>query len=275
MSDFLEVCLEAAHRGGEILLDWQHRFSAREKASKDLVTEADLAAQDAIRDILRKAFPDHDFLGEEEAAERKLKGLAPIAARRSEYRWVVDPLDGTMNYVHRLPGFAVSIALQQGDDVILGVVLDPIAKECFAAVRGEGVTLNGQALQTSGCSRAADALAAVSFSPHVSRDSPEIDRFVDMLLACQSVRRMGSAALNLSYLAAGRLDAYLATSVAIWDVAAGLLLVKEAGGVCSQIDGSPVVLEQPELIAAASEPLRKELVEVLTGRGHSPLSLLD
>jgi len=265
MPEFLDVCLEAARRGGQILLDWQDRFRAREKASRDLVTEADVAAQDAIRAIVHKAFPDHDFLGEEEAADRKAQGLNPIAPRRGEYRWIVDPLDGTMNYVHRLPGFAVSIALQRADDVILGVIFDPIADECFIALRSQGVTLNGRRIQTSGCLRAAEALAAVSFSPHVTRESPEITRFVNILLACQSVRRMGSAALNLAYVAAGRLDVYLATSVAIWDVAAGLLMVEEAGGAYAAIDGSPLVLERPEFIAAASLPLRNELEKIVAG----------
>jgi myo-inositol-1(or 4)-monophosphatase len=263
MSDYLDVCLEAARRGGRILLDWQDRFTPREKASRDLVTEADVAAQDAIRDIIRKAFPGHDFLGEEEAADRKAQGLDPIGPRRSQYRWIVDPLDGTMNYVHKLPGYAVSIALQHEDDILLGVIFDPISQEEFVAVRGQGATLNGRRLQTSGCSRAAEALAAISFPPHVTRDSPEITRFVDVLLACQSVRRMGSAALNLAYVAAGRLDAYMATSVSIWDVAAGLLMVEEAGGSYSAIDGSPLNLERPEFIAAASQPLGHELVGIV------------
>jgi myo-inositol-1(or 4)-monophosphatase len=263
MPDFLEVCLSAANHAGQILLDWQDRFRPRAKAPKDLVTEADVAAQDAIQGILHKAFPDHDFLGEEEAADRQAQGLAPIPPRRSDYRWIVDPLDGTMNYVHRLPGFAVSIALQHQSDIILGVIFDPISQEQFVAVRGQGATLNGRPLQTSSCSKAADALVAISFSPHVTRDSPEISRFVEILLACQSLRRMGSAALNLAYVAAGRLDAYMATSVSIWDVAAGLLMVQEAGGSYAAIDGSPLNLERPEFIAAASQPLQNELVQII------------
>jgi len=263
MPEFLDVCLEAAKRGGQVLLDWQDRFQTREKGPKDLVTEADCMAQEAIREIIHKAFPDHDFVGEEDAAERKAKGLSPIPERRSEYRWVVDPLDGTTNYVHHLPGYAVSIALQQGDDLILGVVLDPLSEECFVAQRGHGATLNGQPITTSGCGRIGQALVAVSFSPHVERDSPEIRRFVEILLAAQSVRRMGSAALNLCYVAAGRLDAYVATSVSIWDIAAGLLLVTEAGGAVSAIDGHPLSLERPELIACASQSLAADLIQAL------------
>src|SRR5262245_25755227 len=159
----------------------------REKRPKYLVTEADLAAQEAVRTIIHKAFPDHDFLGEEEAAERKAKGLPPLGERRSPYRWIVDPLDGTTNYVHHLPGYAVSIGLQHGTNLELGVVFDPLSQECFVAERGRGATLNGKRLQTTGCSELSRALVAVSFSPHVNRDSAEIRRFVEVLVASQSV----------------------------------------------------------------------------------------
>jgi myo-inositol-1(or 4)-monophosphatase len=257
---FLSVCLEAAELAGQALLDWQDRFTPREKGPKDLVSQADLAAQEAIRACILKSFPDHDFLSEEEAADRKAQGLPAIAERRSEYRWIVDPLDGTTNYIHHLPGYAVSIALQRGSQIELGVVFDPLAKECFVAERGKGAVLNGKPLQTSSCTDINRALIAVSFSPHVTRESPEIKRFVEILLASQSVRRMGSAALNLCYVAAGRLDGYLATSVSLWDVAAGLLMVEEANGKTAGLNGSPVCLDNPELIAAASPEVMAALV---------------
>jgi len=264
---FLSVCLEAAELGGQALLEWQYRFTPREKGPKDLVSQADLAAQEAIRDCVLKSFPDHDFLSEEDAADRKSKGLPAITERRSDYRWIVDPLDGTTNYIHHLPGYAVSIALQCGSSIELGVVFDPLAKECFVAERGKGAKLNGKPLQASGCSDLNKALIAVSFSPHVSRESPEIKRFVEILLASQSVRRMGSAALNLCYVAAGRLDGYLATSVSIWDVAAGLLVASEAGGVVSGLDGQALALERPELIAGASQGLLDQLVTTVSQAG--------
>lgn len=263
----LEVCLEAAKVGGQALLHWRDKFQAREKGPRDLVTQADLAAQEAIRDVLLKAFPDHDFLSEEDAADRRAKGQSAIPPRRSEYRWVVDPLDGTTNYVHRLPGYAVSIALQRGEEIELGVVFDPLSEECFVAERGKGANLNGKPITTSGCSQIIQALIAVSFSPHVSRDSPEIRRFTEVLLASQSVRRMGSAALNLCYVAAGRLDGYLATSVSVWDIAAGQLIVKEAQGTISALDGGELDLERPELLAAASQPLLDNLVATVA-RAH-------
>jgi myo-inositol-1(or 4)-monophosphatase len=263
MPGHLAVCLEAARQAGAVLMDWQHRFQSREKGPRDLVTEADLAAQEIIRETIRKAFPDHDFLGEEDAAERKSQGLPPIPPRRSEFRWIVDPLDGTVNYVHGLPGYAVSIALQQGDAIALGVIFDPLVDDWFVCVRGQGAKLNGQPVKTSRCERLEQALIAVSFSPNVPRSSIEIYRFIEALLACQSVRRMGSAALNLAYVASGRLDGYWATSVNIWDVAAGLLMVEEAGGAIAGIDGSELSLDRPELVVSASAPLQKQLLQVL------------
>jgi myo-inositol-1(or 4)-monophosphatase len=263
MSDFLKVCVDAATAGGKVLLDWQDRFEAREKGPKDLVTEADLAAQEAIRAVLLGAFPDHDFLGEEDAAERKLAGLPPIPPRRGEYRWIVDPLDGTANYVHKLQTFAVSIALQQAGELICGCVLDPMSNECFTATKGGGAQLNGLPIHVSTCERVERAMVAVSFSPNVPRGSIEITRFVEVLHAAQAVRRLGSAALNLCYIAAGRLDVYWATSVQAWDIAAGALIVREAGGIVTSIDGGPLDLERAELSASSTRPLHDEVMQLL------------
>jgi myo-inositol-1(or 4)-monophosphatase len=260
MPDFLSVCEQAARAGGEILLDWQHRFTPREKGRRDFVTEADIASQQAIRDVLLGNFPSHDFLGEEDASFPETLEQAA----NSEFRWIVDPLDGTANYVHHLPAFAVTIALQKAGETILGVVFDPLAKEFYHAVKGEGAFLNGQRLQTSGCTSAEQAMVAVSFAANVPRGSIEIARFVEALHACQSVRRLGSAALNLAYVSAGRLDSYWASSVKIWDVAAGLLLVQEAGGVVVRIDGGELDLEHPEFLASASQSLEEEMLQILS-----------
>lgn len=267
MRDFLSVCEQAARAGGKLLLDWQHRFTPREKGLRDLVTEADVASQQAIREILLGRFPDHDFLGEEDAS---FPSVAKTSGK-SEYRWIVDPLDGTANYVHNLPAFAVTIALQKASETVLGVVFDPIANEFYHAVKGEGVFLNGQSAQSSGCTSPEQAMVAVSFAPNVPRGSIEIARFIEALHSCQSVRRLGSAALNLAYLAAGRLDAYWATSVKIWDVAAGLLMVEEAGGTVTRIDGEKLDLANPEFLASASQPLQNEMLTILSqARGAKP-----
>ena len=256
MPEFLEVCEQAARRGGQILLDWQGKFTSREKGRRDLVTEADEASQLAIQDLLLGAFPDHDFVGEEDP---KSAGNQ----RKSPFRWIVDPLDGTANYVHGMAMYAVSIALEREGEIIAGTVFDPVANECYSAAKGRGATLNGRPLRVSRCTEANEALIAVSFAANVERESREIGWFIESLLACQSVRRLGSAALNLAYLAAGRMDAYLTTSVKIWDIAAGVLLVTESGGTLQSLDGSPINLEKPEFLASATPELQRELLQVL------------
>lgn len=262
MSEFLPVTIEAARAAGKVLLDWQSRFSVREKGTNDLVTEADVAAQETIRKIVLKAFPDHDFLGEEDAADRKAQGLPP-ALRRSPYRWIVDPLDGTANYVHGLPAYAVSIALEHGTQILCGCVFDPTSGECYTAQNGGGAALNGKAIRVSNCQTLSKAMVAVSFPPNVPRGSIEITRFVEVLHTAQSVRRLGSAALNLCYIGAGRLDSYWATSVSAWDVAAGVLIVREAGGIVTDIRGTPLAIDRPEMLAASSSGLHAEVRTML------------
>jgi myo-inositol-1(or 4)-monophosphatase len=262
MKEFGEICERAARAGGEVLLQWRDRVRAREKAPRDLVTEADLASQRVIRSIVLGAFPDHGFVGEEDAASGAAGG-GPALAGRGEYVWIVDPLDGTTNYVHGLRNFSVSVALARRGEVLAGVVLDPVMGECYSAVAGEGAYLNGARLETSGCSRIEQALVAAGFSTGVPRGSLEVARFIEVLHVCQSIRRLGSAALNLCYVAAGRLDAYFASSVKLWDIAAGMLLVREAGGVMTALDAGPVNLERPEFVASATEALHRVLMQVL------------
>lgn len=257
MPDFITVCQQAARAGGAVLLDWQDRFQAREKGPRDLVTEADLASQEAIREIVLGAFPDHDFLGEEDTPEQIAQSQT---ADRREYRWIVDPLDGTTNYVHQLQTFAVSIALERDGKIVAGTIFDPVMDECYTAEAGKGAFLNGTRLQTSDCQSLDNALVAASFSANVSPGSEEVARFIEVLQHCQALRRLGSAALNLSYVAAGRLDAYWATSVKTWDVAAGILILCEAGGTVSGVDGSPFDLERPRFVGSANLQLHQQLL---------------
>lgn len=258
MPDFIDICEKAARAGADVLMDWRGRFQAREKGPKDLVTEADLESQRVIRQILLGEFPDHGFVGEEEqvAARRYVEGAG--------HCWVVDPLDGTANYVHRLQTFAVSVALLDGARHLVGTVFDPVMNECFSAIAGEGAYLNGTRIAVSSCRQLKDAMVAVSFSANVPRGSPEIGRFIEVLHASQGLRRLGSAALNLSYLAAGRLDGYWASQVMPWDVAAGVLLVREAGGLVTGMDGSGFDLNHPHLAASCVAQVHAELVQVLT-----------
>jgi myo-inositol-1(or 4)-monophosphatase len=266
MSEFVTICEQAARQGGEVLRKWQGRFRVREKGPRDLVTEADLASQEAVRRVVLGTFPDHAFLGEEDAAAGEPRGANGPG---SGFRWLVDPLDGTTNYVHGMHGYCVSVALQKGIELVAGAVYNPRAEECFTAAAGKGAYLNGERLHTSDVARLEQALVAASFPAHVQRDSYEVRSFLDVLLASQSVRRLGSAALNLCYLAAGRLDAYWATDVKIWDVAAGVLIVREAGGVVTAADGGPFDLARPKIAASATQALHGEFVGVLA-RGGSP-----
>jgi myo-inositol-1(or 4)-monophosphatase len=252
--DFLTLCEEAAQAGAETLLDWIGRFQVREKGPADLVTEADAASQEAIRKVLMAAVPDHGFVGEEGT-----EAVNPAA----EYCWLADPLDGTTNYVHQVPHYAVSLALVHRGRPIAGVVLDPISRETFSAARGQGAFLNGIAMHTSDVSDLPQALIAASFSARVAADSPEIDQFTAVLLNCQAVRRTGSAALNLAYVAAGRFDGFWAQSTKSWDVAAGVLLVEEAGGIVTRMDGGTFDLQTPHPVASANADLHARFRKLL------------
>jgi len=254
MPDPLTICEQAARAGGDVLQQWVGRFTAREKGPSDLVTEADLASQEAIRDIVLGQFPEHGFVSEE--------GEEPLTDEY-EYCWIVDPLDGTMNYVHQVPHYAVSIALRRYGRVIVGAIYDPVNEECFTAEKGKGAFLNGRRLHVSDVDTLDKALIAASFSARVSADSPEVAQFNRALLQCQGVRRTGSAALNLCYVACGRFDAFWALSTKSWDVAAGVLLVEEAGGVVTDIAGAPLDLARPHPVASASSALHEQFLTML------------
>jgi len=267
MPDFVSVCEEAARAGGAVLLERWPAFQFREKAPKDLVTEADVASQEAIRRVVLGHFPRHSFLAEEGADIRGADG---------RFRWIVDPLDGTANYVHRVPEFTVSVALEQDGDLIAGAVYNPVSQESFTGagsdgVGGKGAWLNGRPLRVSGVREVKQAMVAASFAAGVERGSAEIANFINVLLASQSLRRTGSAALNLAYVAAGRYDAYWATSTKPWDIAAGVLLVREAGGIVTGIDGGPLDLAAAQFIAAANEPLHAAMRQLLDSNGQQQL----
>jgi myo-inositol-1(or 4)-monophosphatase len=260
VSEYEEVALKAIHLAGQLLLDRSGQFTTREKGPKDLVTDVDLAAQQVIEQTIKSVFPDHAFLGEEGNRHPTDGATSWIAAQ--ENCWIVDPLDGTTNYVHQLPFFAVSIALWQHGLPRLGLVLDPVREELFCASAGNGVTLNGDEISVSTTSDLSQALGAVSFPANIEDETDEVNRFVRALQHCRSLRRIGSAALNLSYLAAGRLDAYWASSVKSWDVAAGVLIVQEAGGLVTAIDGGDFQIDEPVIMATATGPLHASLLEL-------------
>ncbi len=253
-SEFLAASREAAFRAGQVLLEWRGKFQVREKAKHDYVTEADFAAQRTIRTYLSERFPDHGFLGEEQDQPRQRPSIREIP-----WTWCVDPLDGTTNYVHDFPYYCVSIALLKSGVPIVATVFNPVTNECFHASQGGGAFLNDQAIACSPTQHLHQALLAASLPANVTPDAAEVRRFLTVMCASQSVRRMGAAALNLAHLAAGRLDGYWATTVQPWDVAAGALLVQEAGGIICSFDGGPLRLDRPAFVAAATRPLLDEL----------------
>ena len=278
-SHALEVAIRAAKDAGAILREMLPIAVVREKSPKDLVTDADVAAQQAIWNVVAQHYPEHRFLGEEDSVEANAKN----ELSSSRWQWVVDPLDGTTNFAHGLRNFSVSIALMHpfGDPSEngylasrcgLGVVYDPMADEMFAAIAGRGASLNGVPIACSRCERLNKALIAASFPPQLHRDSKEIQQFVEILLECQSVRRLGSAALNLCYVGAGRLDGYWGGRLKAWDIAAGALIATEAGSHLSLHHGEPFDPWNGQILAAATPALQRELIDCLA---KSPNTLAD
>jgi len=256
MSDYIKICEKAVRAAAATVQDWIGRIDVRQKGPADLVTQADFAAQEVIRQTVLDAFPEHRLLGEEDPAGADSPG-------ENQLRWIADPLDGTTNYVHRVPHYSVSLALESGGEVLVGAVFDPNRNECFTAAAGEGARLNGRPIRTSNVPKLSEALGAVGFPPLTPPDSPDLLVFLEAIRYCQAVRRTGSTALNLCYVAAGRFDLYWSFSAKIWDVAAGLLIVQEAGGTISSPSGGKFVLEQAHFLAAANAPLHAQLHEIV------------
>jgi myo-inositol-1(or 4)-monophosphatase len=260
LNDYMRVCEAAARAGGQVVQDWAGRFDVRKKGPADLVTQADFASQEIVKKTVLAAFPAHSLLGEEAEPNQ-------AAPQRTEYRWIVDPLDGTTNYVHGVPHYCISLALERNGRLLVGAVYDPNLDECFTAIDGRGAYLNGQPLRVSGVTALSEALAAVGFPPNVGPDAPDLRLFLEMLPRCQAIRRTGSAALNLCYLAAGRFDLFWSYGTRIWDVAAGVLLVREAGGQVTSPRGGAFALEEAHFLAAATPALHAQLQEVATALG--------
>lgn len=263
--EHLEVAVAAARAGAVQLMARRDSRVISEKASKDLVTDADIAAQRAIREVLERSFPGYAFVGEEQG-----ENDPPASVRDNDPGappcWIVDPLDGTVNFIHRLQNFAVSIGLYAAGKMRLGVIYDPVYQELFTAIDGGPAMCNGRVMRVSGCRQLESALVACSFPPAIKRDSPEISRFISVLQACQSLRRLGSCALNMCYVADGRLDAYWATSVFSWDSAAGIVICRQAGATLSGYDGGALDDWVPRFCVSASKELHGELTQLLASQ---------
>lgn len=252
---FGRTASEAARAAGEVLQDWVHKFTVREKGPANLVTEADDAAQAVIIDLIRTRFPDHGFLAEEGLDE---------SSPGQPFRWIVDPLDGTSNYVHRFPYYAVSIGLAYQGQIVLGVIFDPNRDELFLAERNRGARLNGRPIQPSQVPALAQAFVVASLPSAISAHDSSVVRLLRVLPHAQSLQRTGSAALNLAYVACGRMDAFWSSSLKPWDVAAGSLLVTEAGGTITRMNGAPFDPLLPDLLASNGSAVHQELRDLLT-----------
>jgi len=242
--DFLQTAVDAAKQGAYMLRQhWGKLEDVREKSHVgDLVTEADGASEEAVLERLQTAFPDHAVLCEE-------SGLHQV--ENAEYLWAVDPLDGTTNYTHQLPLAAVSIALLHKGEPIVGVVYNPFMEELFSAVKGEGAILNGEKIRVSATSELSKSLLATGFAYDRQESADNNYReFCYLTGLTQGVRRLGSAALDLAFVAAGRYDGFWERGLNLWDIAAGALLVQEAGGRISSYENSSVDLNSGRILAS-------------------------
>ncbi len=259
----LAVAVRAARRAASVIVDASRdlkRLPTFSKEHGDIVSGADEEAEQAIIATISAAFPDHGIHGEESGDVKGAKGDSP-------YKWIIDPIDGALNFVHGFPYYAVSIALAHGTELTHAVVLDPLHDELFTAVRGKGAQLNGAPIHTSACTRLEDALVATVVP---TRKSPRLAAYLPVFNAlahrCGGVRRAGASALDLAYLAAGRIDGFWVMSLKAGDVAAGALLVNEAGGRVGDLAGTPEFLRTHEVIAAAPgvfNPLREAIVAAM------------
>jgi len=256
MNNFLEVATEIAQEAGKILREEMDRPpTISHKAEFDLVTQADRRSEALIVSRLQKYFPDHSVAAEEGTGKDTGKDAT------SEYRWHVDPLDGTTNFAHAYPCFCVSIALARKKELLLGVIYNPIYNELFAAARGQGATFNGKRIHCSKIDALKNSLLCTGFPNHNRLANPNFHLYWDFTLRSHGVRRDGSAALDLAYVAMGRFDSFWEFGLNPWDVAAGVVIVEEAGGKITDMHGQPYGLGGPSILAS-NALIHDEMVRV-------------
>jgi myo-inositol-1(or 4)-monophosphatase len=242
----LNFAIQTARDAGSILAErFGRKIEISNKSEIDLVTESDLASERLIIDRIKTYYPRHAILAEESGASEPVDRERP-----SEWRWIIDPLDGTTNYAHGYPCFCVSIALECKGRMELGVIYDPMRDEMFTAERGQGAALNGRGIRVSPTPTLASALLCTGF-PYDVRERSEFARhFANFIMSAQGVRRDGAAALDLAYVAAGRFDGFWEEGLKPWDVAAGALIIEEAGGRVSNYANGPMDIFRPPILAS-------------------------
>ena len=264
-ADLLSTMQSIARDAGSLLMEhFRRRVKIEYKGSADLVTVADRQSEALILERIRRHFPAHDVMAEE--GSRVETG--------SDYKWYVDPLDGTTNFAHGYPVFCVSLAVEFQGHRIAGVVYDPTRDELFAAEKGRGASLNGEALRVSATSKLAECLIATGFPSHKRHQNPNIYFYHQLTLRSHGVRRAGSAALDLCNVAAGRFDAFWEFNLNPWDTAAGVLMIEEAGGRVTDFAGGPFQIASRETLASnglVHGELLSEFQAIFAGRGLEEL----
>ncbi|MBS3741674.1 MAG: inositol monophosphatase [Candidatus Cloacimonetes bacterium] len=256
MQKYFDIAQKAAKAAGKIIKNNFHKKkNVSYKGRIDLVTDIDKRAEDAIIQILKNNFPDHNILTEESDFARD---------DRSEYCWVIDPLDGTTNYVHEFPFVNVSVALQKSKESIVGVVFNPILDEFFYAIKGRGSYKNEQRLVVSQSTELKKSVLATGFPYEMKGERNNLDNFNKIIKECRGVRRPGAAALDLCYVAAGIFDGFWEMELHPWDTAAGILIVEEAGGKIAKFDGAEFSIFDKEIVATNGK-IHEKLINILGG----------
>ena len=252
----LNFAVETAREAGNLLLEKFGRIaSVTKKGDINLVTEADLASEELIVERIRSYYPKHSVLAEEGGDVIKIGG-------DSSWKWIIDPLDGTTNYAHGYPCFSVTIALEHEGEIVIGVTFDPTRNEMFAAEKGRGATLNGKPIRISSTEKLSEALVVTGFPYDFKQRENFARHLMEFMLSSRGVRRDGSAAIDLAYVACGRFDGFWEEGLNPWDVAAGKLLIEEAGGVITYYDGSKFSIYKPPM-CASNGAIHDQMLEVL------------
>ncbi|HSL92963.1 MAG TPA: inositol monophosphatase family protein [Candidatus Limnocylindrales bacterium] len=261
-SELARFAEDVARGAGEILRRNYGRVqSVHYKGEINLVTEVDRRSEAYIMERIRSSFPDHGILSEE----------SPEILSSSAYRWIVDPLDGTTNFAHGYPCFCVSIAVEREGKLLAGAVFDPLLSEMFTAMPGAGAFRNGERIRVSATDNLRRSLLATGFAYDVKTSTENnLDYFREFVFTGQAIRRDGSAALDMCYLASGRFDGFWELSLRPWDTAAGLLILAEAGGVATRLDGSPYDIHQPDILASNGRIHEQMLAIVRKAKGDHP-----
>lgn len=266
----IQVALEAAKVAGAIQKEWLGKvLNISYKGEINPVTEVDKLCEENIIKIIRREFPYDPILAEEGVITSATSSnpSSPLSEFSPSYQWIIDPLDGTVNYSHGVPIFCISIAIadiNQRDDILFGVVYNPMLDELFTAKKGAGAYLNENPIKVSKTAELSKSLLATGF-PYDIKTNPQnaVTHFINFLLSAQAIRRAGAASLDLAYVAMGRFDGFWEEKLFAWDVAAGVLLVKEAGGMVSDFSGNPIDIYKPKETLASNGLIHNAMIEIL------------